>query len=127
MRIPLSEAARSLHDKTCCYADILIESATDSMGVILECQGRSAHDSEAASLSDAERATALTSMGYDVIQITYEQIKDKKSFNNLAELIHKKAGLPFVPKTKQERTAEDALRRELLVDWDELLAVKPTS
>ena len=127
VRIPLSEAARSLHDKTCCYADILIESATDSMGVILECQGRSAHDSEAASLSDAERATALTSMGYDVIQITYEQIKDKKSFDNLAELIHKKAGLPFAPKTIQERTAEEALRRELLVDWDELLAVKPTS
>lgn len=94
VRIPLSEAARSLHDKTCCYADILIESATDSMGVILECQGRSAHDSEAASLSDAERATALTSMGYDVIQITYEQIKDKKSFNNLAELIHKRRDCP---------------------------------
>lgn len=93
-RIPLSEAARSLYDKTCCYADILIESATDSMGVILECQGRSAHDSEAASLSDAERATALTSMGYDVIQITYDQIKEKKSFDHIAELIHKKAGFP---------------------------------
>lgn len=122
-RIPLSEAARSLYDKTCCYADILIESSTDSMGVILECQGRSAHGSEAASLSDAERATALTSMGYDVIQITYEQIKDTKSFNNVAELIHKKAGLPFCPKTEQERAAEDALRRELLVNWDELFAV----
>ena len=127
VRIPLSDAARSLYDKTCCYADILIESATDSMGVILECQGRSAHDNEAASLSDAERTTALTSMGYDVIQITYDQIKDTKSFNNLAELIHKKAGLPYAPKTKQERTVEDALRRELLVDWDELFAVKPTS
>ena len=57
VRIPLSEAARSLYDKTCCYADILIESSTDSMGIILECQGRSAHDSEAASLSDAERTT----------------------------------------------------------------------
>lgn len=123
-RIPLSEAARSLHDKTCCYADILIESATDSMGVILECQGRSAHDSEAASLSDAERATALTSMGYDVIQITYDQIKDKRSFGNLAELIHKKAGLPYTPKTKQECDAEDALRQELLVDWDELFAAR---
>lgn len=127
VRIPLSEAARSLYDKTCCYADILIESNTDSTGVILECQGRSAHNSEAASLSDAERTTALTSMGYDVIQITYEQIKDKKSFNNLAELIHKKAGLPYAPKTKQERTAEDALRRELLVDWDELFGAKPAS
>ena len=42
-------------------------------------------------------------MGYDVIQITYEQIKDTKSFNNIAELIHKKAGLPYIPKTDQER------------------------
>ena len=125
VRIPLSDAARSLYDKTCCYADIFIESNIDSMGVILECQGRSAHDSEAASLSDAERTTALTSMGYDVIQITYEQIKDTKSFNNIAELIHKKAGLPYIPKTDQERTAAETLRRELLVNWDELFSVKP--
>ena len=125
VRIPLSDAARSLYDKTCCYADILIESNIDSMGVILECQGRSAHDSEAASLSDAERTTALTSMGYDVIQITYEQIKDTKSFNNIAELIHKKAGLPYIPKTDQERTAAETLRREPLVNWDELFTVKP--
>lgn len=126
-RIPLSEAARSLYDKTCCYADILIESVTDSMDVILECQGRSAHDSEAASLSDAERTTALTSMGYDVIQITYGQIKDKRSFGNLAELIHKKAGLPYTPKIKQECDAEDALRQELLVDWDDLFAARQAS
>lgn len=126
-RIPLSEAARSLYDKTCCYADILIESVTDSMGVILECQGRSAHDSEAASLSDAERTTALTNMGYDVIQITYGQIKDKRSFGNLAELIHKKAGLPYTPKIKQECDAEDALRQELLVDWDDLFAARQAS
>lgn len=126
-RIPLSEAARSLYDKTCCYADILIESVTDSMGVILECQGRSAHDSEAASLSDAERTTALTSMGYDVIQITYGQIKDKRSFGNLAELIHKKAGLPYTPKIKQECDAEDALRQELLVDWNDLFAARQAS
>ncbi len=126
-RIPLSEAARSLYDKTCCYADILIESVTDSMGVILECQGRSAHDSEAASLSDAERTTTLTSMGYDVIQITYGQIKDKRSFGNLAELIHKKAGLPYTPKIKQECDAEDALRQELLVDWDDLFAARQAS
>lgn len=127
VRIPLSDAARSLYDKTCCYADILIESATDSIGVILECQGRSAHDSETASLSDAERTTALASMGYDVIQITYDQIKDKESFDHIAKLIHKKAGLPYTPKTEQERTAEDALRWELLVNWDELFAVKPAS
>ena len=39
-------------------------------------------------------------MGYDVIQITYDQIKDKKSFNNIAELIHKKGGAPLHPKDR---------------------------
>ena len=66
-------------------------------------------------------------MGYDVIQITYGQIKDKKSFDHIAELIHKKAGLTYVPKTKQERTAEDVLRQELLVDWVELFTAGPAS
>ena len=80
-----------------------------------------------ASLSDAERATALTSMGYDVIQITYDQIKEKKSFDHIAELIHKKAGLPYIPKTSQERIAEDTLRQELLVDWVELFTARPAS
>ena len=61
----------------------------------------------------------------DVIQITYDQIKEKKSFDHIAELIHKKAGLPYIPKTSQERTTEEALRRELLVNWDELFTVKP--
>ena len=49
----------------------------------------------------------------------------RSCFNNIAELIHKKAGLPYIPKTDQERTAENALRRELLVDWVELFTVKP--
>lgn len=78
-------------------------------------------------LSDAERATALTSMGYDVIQITFGQIKDKKSFDHIAELIHKKAGLSYTPKTKQERAAEVTLRQELLVNWVELFTAKPAS
>lgn len=80
-----------------------------------------------ASLSDAERATALTSMGYDVIQITFGQIKDKKSFDHIAELIHKKAGLSYTPKTKQERAAGVTLRQELLVNWVELFTAKPAS
>ena len=96
-------------------------------GAIVAIDSGLGHMSEAASLSDAERATALTSMGYDVIQITYDQIKEKKSFNHIAELIHKKAGLPYTPKTKQERTAEDALRQELLVDWVELFTAGPAS
>ena len=66
-------------------------------------------------------------MGYDVIQITFGQIKDKKSFDHIAELIHKKAGLSYTLKTKQERAAEVTLRQELLVNWVEIFTAGPAS
>lgn len=93
-RIPLSEAARSLYDKTCCYTDILIESATDSMGVILECQGRSAHDSEAASLSDAERTTALSSMGYDASKLPTSRSRTRRALTTSPSSFIKRPGFP---------------------------------
>ena len=120
VRIPLTGDAKKLHDATCAYADILIETGTDSLGLVIECQGRSVHDSEQAALSDAERATALTSMGYDVIQITYKQIESQASANSIAKLIHKKAGLEFKPKSSDELTAELDLRRHILTDWNNL-------
>lgn len=119
-RISLSTEAMKLHEATCVYADILIETNTDSRGLIIECQGRSVHNSEKAVLSDAERATALTSMGYDVILLTYNQLKNQKSFESVARLIHRKAGLPFKSKTAPERAAELELRNVILVDWNEL-------
>lgn len=121
VRIPLSDEAKKLHDATCAYADILLETKTDSLGLIVECQGRSVHDSEEAALSDAERATALTSMGYDVIQITYKQIESRTSTDEIAKLIHKKAGLPFHKKSEREITAELELRSSILIDWNNLL------
>ena len=33
----------------------------------------------------------------------------------------------YIPKTDQERSTEDALRRELLVNWVELFTAKPAS
>lgn len=120
-RIPLTGDARKLHDATCAYADILIETNTDSLGLVIECQGRSVHDREQAALSDAERATALTSMGYDVVQITYKQIESQASANSIAKLIHTKVGLEFKPKSSDELTAELDLRRHILTDWSDLL------
>ena len=121
VRVPLTGDARKLHDATCAYADILIETSTDSLGLVVECQGRSVHDSEQAALSDAERATALASMGYDVIQITYKQIENQAGANSIAKLIHKKAGLEFKPKSSDELASELDLRRHILTDWNNLL------
>lgn len=121
VRVPLTGDARKLHDATCAHADILIETSTDSLGLVIECQSRSAHDSEQAALSDAERATALASIGYDVIQITYKQIENQAGANSIAKLIHKKAGLEFKPKSSGELTSEFDLRRHILTDWNNLL------
>ena len=121
IRIPLSNDAKKLHDATCAYADILLETQTNSLGLIIECQGRSVHNSDEAALSDAERATALTSMGYDVIQVTYKQIETRSSMNGVVKLIHKKMGLPFTEKTEREVAAELELRRSILIDWNGLL------
>ena len=120
VRLPLSAAAKALYERDCCYADILLESSTDSMGVIFECQGRSVHDNEAAGLSDSDRATALTSMGYDVILVTHDQIKHERSFTELVKLLCKKTGIPFEPKDAKERAAEARLRSELFTDWNHL-------
>lgn len=121
VRIPLSAAAQALYGRTCCYADILLESQTNSRGIIFECQGRSAHASEAAGISDSDRATALARMGYDVILVTHSQIKHERSFAELAKLLYSKMGIPYIPKTASELEAERALRHELFIDWETLI------
>lgn len=121
VRIPLNETAQSIYDKSCCYADILLESQTDSLGVVFECQGRSIHDSEAASISDSNRTTALEAMGYDVILVTHGQLRQERGFAALTKLLYKKMGLPYRVKTATELEAEQALRRELFIDWNTLV------
>ena len=117
VRIPLSPAARRIYPHNACYADILIEGQADNAGVIVECQGKSVHATEAASILDSDRTTALTSMGYEVILLTYEQIKDAKSFQVVCDLIARKAGAKRHPKTARALQAQENLRKTLFDDW----------
>lgn len=118
-RIALSTAARSIYRKACVYADILIEGGPKG-DVVLECQGRSVHDSEAAGISDSNRTTALESMGYSVILLTFEQLKDPVNFETVLELIARKSGVRRKEKTDAQREATAQLRRELFIDWTTL-------
>lgn len=117
VRIPLSPAARRIYPHNACYADILIEGQGDNAGVIVECQGRSVHASEAASILDSDRTTALASMGYEVILLTYEQIKDSKSFQVVCDIIARKAGAKLRPKTVRALQAQENLRQTIFGDW----------
>lgn len=116
-RIPLSPAARNICRQDTCYADILIEGSGNNAGVIIECQGRSVHASEAASISDSNRTTALASMGYEVILLTHEQITNPHAFQAVLDIIARKTGIKRRPKTERQIKAESTLRSELFIDW----------
>ncbi len=119
-RIPLSAAARSIYPHSCCYADILIEGKGDNAGVIVECQGKAVHASDAAWNSDSNRAMALECMGYEVILLTRDQLTIPRTFENVADLIARKAGIARRPKTPRQQAAQLDLRRNLFIDWTKL-------
>ncbi len=119
-RIRLTRAAQSLYPHVNCYADILVEGKEHFADVIIECQGRSVHASEAAGISDSNRATALAHMGYEVVFLTYEQITNKRAFDAVLDIVAQKTGNPRKPKTARQIQAEDNLRREIFTDWSAL-------
>ena len=118
-RIALSREATRLSGKTACYADILLE-GNASAPLIIECQGKSAHASAAAVMSDSDRTTALQHMGYDVILLTYSQIAQQSQFRIVKKLIASKLGISLRGKTPRLEKAENELRRDLFIDWNVL-------
>lgn len=116
-RIRLSPTARRIYPCDACYADIFIEGKGEAPGVVIECQGRSVHASEAAGISDSNRATALMSMGYEVILLTFGQLFDVKSFDAVLDIVAQKSNIPRRKKTARQLAAQDELRHELFIDW----------
>ena len=115
--IALDQKAKKIVNKDKVYADLHFVSAEGDRSVIVECQGATEHGKVDAGIRDADRATALQSMGYDVILLTYEKMSDKDSFRTVAEMLADKLGYPYRPKTDAMKAREDELRRELLIDW----------
>lgn len=120
LEITLDCSARALTGKARCYADLAIDRGPDNLPLIIECQGKLVHDNRAAAISDSERSTALQSMGYDVVFLTYQQMADPRNFETIDRLISQKLGQPYRPKTPHEREREESLRYQLLGDWEHL-------
>lgn len=119
-RIALSHDASRVAGKTCCYADLLFDEGRGARPLVIECQGKIAHGSESAIISDFDRATALQEMGYDVLMLSYGQIADPKNFDIVRRLIFKKLGLRYRDKNLEQQRAEQELRRNLFIDWSTL-------
>ncbi len=116
-RIDLIRSARLMADKTYCVADLLMHSRDGSRSVIVECQSKLMHDNAESALSDATRLAALQSMGYTVIPITYEQLSDRRVFEQIASYILRELGERRIPKTERLVGRERELNAKLFIDW----------
>lgn len=119
-KILLTPTARTISGKTHCYADLLFDQGNQARQLIVEAQGASIHGCDRAALSDAERATGLQSMGYNVVMATYEQLNDERRCDALAAIIHNELGIRQSAASARILERRKSLRESILSDWSEL-------
>ena len=71
-------------------------------------------------MRDADRMTALQTMGYDVLLLTHGQISDEDRFRAIVKAVCRMLDVEYSDKSSDEQRAEALLRSELFVDWTKL-------
>ena len=117
---PLSVSAKSIAGQNVCYGDIVIVNPILMKAVIIEIQGEVIHGSGAVLDHDAERMTALQSMGFDVFLVTHDMLNDRKQLNTIIRSVCERLGLRYRPKTEAMKRAETRLRANTLCNWLEI-------
>lgn len=118
--IPLSRKAKRIYPHEYCVADIYLESPDGRHIVDIECQGAAIHAGEKAASSDANRTTALESMGISVVQITHADIHSEARLELIAEHVCNKLGIKRRKRTAHMIKAEKTIRSQLPNNWEEL-------
>ena len=116
--VRLTQNAGLLAQRQRCYCDLYWEEGLD-----VECQSALVHQNEKSFLADSERATALKSMGINVLPVTYDQINDPKRFEAFVGAVARMLGIRLRQKTDAQRKASAALRREVFADWETIQRV----
>lgn len=116
-KIFLTRSARKIYQHDYCEADIYIESPDRHRIVDVECQGAAIHSGERAVTSDANRTTALESMGINVVQITNEDIQSSVRLDVISQHIDARLNMGMRVKTDKMRKAELRLRKEIPSTW----------
>lgn len=117
---PLSEAAQSIAGQKVCYGDIAIVNPILMKAVIIEIQGEVIHGSGAVLDHDAERMTALQSMGFDVFLVTHDMLNDSKQLDTIVRSVCDRLGIRYKAKTEAMKSAETRLRANVLCNWLEI-------
>ena len=117
---PLSISAQSIAGQKVCYGDIVIVNSILMKAVILEIQGEVIHGSGAILDHDAERMTALQSMGFDVLLVTHDMLNDSKQLDTIVRSVCDRLGIRYKAKTEAMKSAETRLRANVLCNWLEI-------
>ena len=105
-RIALDERAATIASRKTCYGDL----CWPDLKFDLEHHGSRYHDGDESFDSDRARVNGLKAMGYEVMELTAEQVHDHRVFEEVAihisrlqgKRIHK-AGLGLTPQRKELR------------------------
>ncbi len=117
---PLSISAQSIAGQKVCYGDIVIVNPILMKGSIIEIQGEVIHGSGAILDHDAERMTALQSMGFDVFLVTHDMLNDSKQLDTIVRSVCDRLGIRYKVKTEAMKCAETRLRANVLCNWLEI-------
>ena len=69
---------------------------------------------------DAERMTALQSMGFDVFLVTHDMLNDKKQLDTIVKSVCSRLGIRYKAKSEAMKCAETRLRANVLCNWLEI-------
>lgn len=117
---PLSITAQSIAGQKVCYGDIVIVNPILMKGAIVEIQGEVIHGSGAILDHDAERMTALQSMGFDVFLVTHDMLNDSKQLDTIVRSVCDRLEIRYKAKTAAMKSAETRLRANVLCNWLEI-------
>lgn len=117
--VVLSPAARAIARQGRCYCDLLLAAPRSRRKLDIECQGAVAHDGSERRLSDADRATALSCMGIDVMLLTQRTLANPAACAEFARKARKILGVPELSLSEDLAAKRKRLRREVLVRWED--------
>ena len=112
--VPLSSRAARIAKRHRCFADMCY----GTIGLDLEHHGKLDHSSEEDVLSDRARVNALKEMGYEVIELTNDQVRDLMAFEYIIQRIAKLLG-KRLKKSRLGATPERLAFRKQAFGWNQ--------
>ena len=113
IEVPLSPRAQRIAQRSKCIADLCYP----LIKLDIEYQGEFDHDNEKGFVSDRARVTGLLEMGYEVIELTYDQVAHLERFELIARYVAKKLGVYLKPQARGA-TPERIKLRQLAFAWN---------